>query len=132
MIFYVFDKNLIDLMTFGLSKTLYYAIVFIGAILCMIRLAANSKYRKIVVYFVVYVAVIIVNGILYADAEHMSVGVIEYISYPLAFFALLYYFRAEKNYDKLFLRIVYWGGITSILAVIEYLTKKSLLTQTAS
>ena len=132
MIFYVFNKNLFDLVTFGLAKTVYYTIVFIGTALCMIKLALNSKYRKIVISFVLYVTVIIVNGLLYADAEHMSVGMIEYITYPLAFFALLYYFKAVNNYYKLFLRVIYWSGITSVLAVIEYLTKRSLLTQTAS
>ena len=132
MIFYVFDKNLFDLITFGLSKTVYYAIVFVGAVLCMIKLTLSSKYRKIIILFALYVIVIIVNGLLYADAEHMSVGLIEYITYPLAFFALLYYFKAVNDYYSLFLRVIYWSGITSFLAVIEYLTKKSLLTQTAS
>ena len=132
MIFYVFDKNLFDLVTFGVSKIAYYAIVFVGAILCLIKLSLNSKYRKIVASFILYVAVIIANGLLYADAEHMSVGIIEYITYPLAFFALLYYFNSVNDYYKLFLRIIYWSGFTSILAVIEYLTRKSLLTQTAS
>lgn len=132
MIFYIFDKNLIDSLTFGLSKLLYYGVVFAGAVLCIIELFLSSKYRKIVVAFVAYMATILANGILYADLEHMSVGVIEYITYPLAFFALLYYFKSLNNYKKLFLAVIYWGGLTSVLAVIEYLTKRSILTKTAS
>ena len=132
MIFYVFNKNLFDLITFGYSKILYYALVFIGASICMIKLSMNSRYRKIVISFILYVIVIIINGLLYADIEHMTVGIIEYITYPLSFFALLFYFKSVNNYYKLFVRIMYWSGFTSILAIIEYLTKKSLLTQTAS
>lgn len=132
MIFYVFDKNFIDLMTFGLSKIVYYTLIFVGATICLAKLFLNLRYRKIVVSFLLYVTVIVVNGLLYADAEHMFVGVIEYVTYPLAFFALLYYFESVQDYYRLFTRIIYWSGFTSVLAVIEYITKKSVLTQTAS
>lgn len=132
MIFYVFNKNLFDFVTFNITKSVYYVVVFIGAEICLTKLILNSKYRKIAMAFILYVGVILANGLLYADAEHMSVGVIEYITYPLVFFALLYYFKSINDYYRLFLSIIYWSGLTSILAVVEYITKKSLLTQTAS
>lgn len=127
MIFYVLNKNLWDWLFGGIAKNLYYFIVAIGTILCILHYFNNRSFRGILFLFFLYCFVIISNGMLLANSEQFSVGIIEYITYPLSFFALLYYMKDKTDYYALYKSLMRWGVITSIIAIYEFIVRKSIL-----
>ena len=127
MVFYVLNKNLWDWLLKGLFKNMYYVMVAVGFLLCFIHFFSNKKIRAIFITFFLYAFVIVVNGFVLSNGEQRSVGYIEYITYPMAFFALLFYMKGCKNINKLLNNMIIWSAFTSVLAIIEYAMRKSIL-----
>lgn len=130
MIFYVLNKNLFDLLSRGITKYLYYPIVALFGLLGLIKCIKTKYYRNITFSFVFYALFIIFNAFITFDKERFSIGIIEYITYPLVFFSLLFLFHGFENgeqINKLIYSLFCWSFITSILAVYEYLSRKPVL-----
>lgn len=127
MVFYVLNKNLWDWLLKGIFKNVYYGIVALGFLFCFIYLFKTHAYRTIVSSFAVYAFVIAFNGFILSNPAQRSVGIIEYITYPMAFFALVYFMKDYKNVNRLLNCMIAWSAVTSVLAIIEYAMKKSIL-----
>ena len=127
MIIYILNKSLWDHFLGSVGKGLYYAILLSCAIGGIITLIKKKESRRIVVFFLIYILVVVLNGFFIANYEQRHVGFMEYIVYPLAFFAVIYCMNIKKDYKSVFLLFVYWGGITSLLALIEYTRKAPLI-----
>lgn len=127
MIFYVLNKNLWDWLLGGVAKNIYYCVVAIGAILCVVQYLKNKYFRNIFILFLIYCMAVVFNGFTLANSEQLSVGFIEYITYPLSFFALLYFLKDKIIYTKLFNALMKWASLTSVLAIYEFIVRKSIL-----
>ncbi len=127
LLFYILNKNLFDGITFGVSKYLFYAVVGMGSVLGLSAMLRFSELRKIVISFIIYCGIVIVNGIFFSNRQQFTFGVKAYIIYFLPFFALLYFMQGSHDYTKLFKCVGIWGGITSVLAVYEYVARQSVL-----
>lgn len=126
-VFYILNKNLFDWITFGFSKILYYGMIAIGALLCFRQMILKRQGKDILISFSIYCFFILLNGILLSSKEQFFVGIKEYLTFPLPFFALLFYMDGKKNYDILIRSIIWWGGITGLLAIYEYVVGESVL-----
>lgn len=127
MIFYILNKNFWDLIFGSLTKNLYYSLVFLGTICCFYRYLSQKRMRTIFILFSLYCIIVFCNGVFLSNTEQFSVGIIEYISYPFSFFALLYFMKDQTEYFNLFNKIMAWGALTSILAIYEFIVKKPVL-----
>lgn len=132
MIIYILNKFLFDYLSREMTQPVYYIIVAIGTILYFFNQILKSRHiDKGSTSFLIYMFLIIVNGIFLANNDQRPVGIIQYITYPLSLFALLYYSRGYTQWNRLEKFLVAWGGVISILAVIENLTKRPLLPNTS-
>ena len=130
MIFYILNKNLFDLISFGVLKYLYYGVVVIGSVLGIIESFRKQSRTPFLIAFLVYALIVVANGLLTFDSERFVVGLTEYLSYPIVFFPLLYFskgFKKTIQIRKLLYSIIIWGALASLLAVFEYITKQSIL-----
>ena len=127
MIIYILNKNLWDHFLGSLSKGLYYGVLFVCAIGGVYKLIVRKESRRVVIFFLIYVAVVAINGLLIANDEQRPVGFMEYLVYPLSFFAILFCMERKKDYRQIMTLYVYWAAITSILVMIEYIRKAPLI-----
>lgn len=119
------NKNLWDYFLGAVPKLLYYGIVLYGAIMHVIHL--KRKDLRLLGTFLIYVLIVLTIGLIKSNSEQFSMGVMEYIVYPLPFLALSYYFDPSNRYEYIFNGIFKWGIITSFLAIYEYIKKESIL-----
>lgn len=127
IVFYMLNKNLWDYFFGSLVKNIYYALIVVFGIIEIIRLSINKKYRFPTICFILYAIVILVNGYILSNTEQRQVGYMEYLIYPMCFFALLYFEKTHFNYSNLIHKLMIWGGVTSFLAMYEYISKKPIL-----
>lgn len=128
MVIYILNKNLIDAVTFGLSKMTYYFLLMLGTLgAAKLILGKYKQLRISILFFLIYLAIVVLNGIFLANEEQRSVGYMTYIVYPLAFFAILYYMEGRRSHQKIFRFVCLWGPITSILAIMEYIRRIPIL-----
>lgn len=127
-ILYILNKALFDTFLGGLGKGVYYLVVFVGGILGIAKiLKKKSKLRRATIWFLIYMLIITINGLIISTTDQRSVGYIEYLSYPLTFFAAYYLWNNTREKQKTFQIITFWGAITSILALFEYITQSPIL-----
>lgn len=127
MIIYMLNKSLWDHFLGSISKGLYYAILFACALGGIIKLAKKKESRRVVYCFLLYVFVIVLNGRFIANDEQRPVGYMEYLVYPLAFFAISFCMDRKKSYKNILTLFVYWGTLTALMALVEYARKAPLI-----
>jgi hypothetical protein len=133
LIFYILNKALWDYISLGYIKYLYYGLVFFGAMFGMLRmLKGQSGKRKYVILYFLYSIYVLINGFVFSNSDQRSVGFVKYITYPLVFFSLYYYMNGKVYGNKLLRSIAYWGTITSIFALFEYVRKAPILPTASS
>ena len=127
IVMYILNKGLCDWATLGVSKIVYYSVIAASAMFGMINLFFKKSTRVIVILFGAYALISLINGVCLSNWEQFRVGVIQYITYPLPFFALSYLMGEKKDFSKLLYGIVIWGAVTSLLAMYEYFSLQSIL-----
>ena len=124
---YILNKQLWDWMTCGVSKIVFYLLLLIGAGFGIVMLWREKRFRGIPISFGIYSIIIVLNGIVFSNAEQFKVGIKSYLLYPIALFALVYYMKDIKNLQYSFKPMIYWGSITSVLAIVEFALGQSVL-----
>lgn len=127
MTMYVLNKELVDWMLGGASKLIYYGLVAGCALLGMLQLLTKERSRSLVLNYVAYCVIVLLNGLILSNSEQFKVGIIEYVTNSLVFFSLLFLMSGSKEHTNLLKTIVVWGVITSVLAVYEYVAQEPVL-----
>ncbi len=127
LVLYILNKNLLDWMTFGGSKLVYYSLLFVGAALGALKMLRNERLRGIVFAFGAYCILVLVNGLLFSNFNQLKEGIKTYLTFPLPLFALWSYMDSREARRPLLKLPVYWGGVTSVLGIAEYLLGHSVL-----
>ena len=132
IVIYILNKNLWDFLLGALGKIVYYFIIAIFGIAGLMSFFRKKETRKIAIAFILYVVVIVLNGFVISNSDQRAVGLMEYLVYPLPFFAITYLMNMKQNYNGILIMFVRWGVFTSLLAIVEFIRKVPLISNVAS
>lgn len=127
MLIYILNKALFDFLIPQIAGYVYYLIVFIGFVLCLVKNVSKKEFRGIVLCYAIYSLYIVFNGLYLSNTDQQGVGFIKYITYPMVFFATYYCMKSMKNTSDIIKFIQYWGIISSVLALYEYVFATAIL-----